>query len=123
MHEQAQQLRRWLVGLAVAVLGGGLAVAALYGRATGQGFLLGGLAALIAFWMMARGLAKAAGKEPEQVKLLLMRQLYLRMIIYAALFYLAWQLDPGNYHALLAAALGFFLTRSLVLVAVVTRRN
>jgi hypothetical protein len=64
MQEQAQ-LRRWLAGLSMMVLAASLATAALYGRAAGQGFLLGGLAALMALWMMARGVRAAAGMEPS----------------------------------------------------------
>lgn len=105
-----------LVGLA-----GGAAY--FFDAVVGQGFLLGGLAGVLAFWMMARSVEKFASIPKHKLQSYAFRLTLVRMVIYALVLYRAYTLDRESLYGLLAAVAGLLTTRVVVIFLAFTGRD
>jgi len=111
---QTQSMRISVVVLAVGALG-----LSLYEVNLAKGFVLGGLAGLAGLWLLYRQtLGLAAGAEASDMQLRAFKGAFLRLPVYGAALLWALRLGEGSYHPLLAAVVGLFFVRGvLVLVA------
>lgn len=100
------------VRLALVVTVGMAAVAyGLVDRAAAQGVLLGGLAGVLGFWIMALRLEKLATLPPEKVHLAALTGTFFRLLLYGVVLYRAYTLDSENLHGLLGAVAGILVIR------------
>jgi hypothetical protein len=95
------------------------ALALLVSRNATQGVLLGGIAGILGFWIMASRLEKLAIMNPQKVQFAALTLTSVRFLLYGAVFYKAFTLDQDSYHGLLGALVGFLAVRyTLVFVGV-----
>lgn len=87
----------------------------LAGRNLAEGLVMGGLVAVIAFWIMARRLEKFAGMTPNAITLSAYRWTGIRLILYAVVLYRAYTLDTERYFGLLGAVIGIFLHKAVLI--------
>lgn len=85
-----------------------------------QGFLLGGLAGVIAFWILARTVEKFASIPKEKLQSYSFRLTLVRLVIYALVLYRAYTLDEETWHGLLAAVAGLLITRVVIIFLAIT---
>jgi hypothetical protein len=78
--------------------------------AIGLGVLLGGVAGIATFWMLALRVEQFAQTQPEKLQSATFRWALMRLVVYAFALGLAFQLDDKQ-HGFIAAALGIFIIR------------
>ena len=91
-----------------------------FDRVVAQGFLLGGLAGVLAFWMLARSVEKFASIPKQKLQSYSFRLTLVRMVIYALVLYRAYSLDRESMHGLLAAVAGLLITRFVIIILAFT---
>lgn len=79
--------------------------------AAGQGLLIGGLAAVVGFWIFARQMEKLARLEKSNVHSHVLRWSGVRLALYGAAIYKGYTLDPDTMYGLLGAVIGIFIIR------------
>lgn len=87
-----------------------------FNRPAGTGVLLGGIAGIVGFWLVALRLEKVATQSAEKVKLFAYRWTVVRMAIYALALYRGYTLDREKFHGLLGAAGGLLIIRVILVV-------
>lgn len=92
-------------------------------RVAAQGVLLGGLAGLLGFWLMARAVEKLAIQTPEKLQFAVLKWTFVRMGLYAAAFVRAFTLDKEDFHGLLGAVAGFLVIRVVLMYLGLTGRD
>lgn len=80
-----------------------------------QGLLLGGIAGIIGFWMMARGLAKLATVPSGKVQFAVLTWSLYRFALYGAVLFKAYTLDDETYHGMAAAVAGILIVRLVLM--------
>ncbi len=90
------------------------AAAFFYDPVTAQGVLLGGLAGIIGFWIMAVRLEKLAMIGEGKVKFSVLTWTYLRFALYGVVLFRAYTLDRESYHGLLGAVAGVLIIRFVI---------
>jgi len=96
------------------------AVAFYFDRIVAQGLLLGGLAGVVAFWIMALRVEKLAQQPANRVQSEIFKGMAIRMAIYALSLGRAYYLDTETMHGLLAAVLGLFVTHLVMIILGIT---
>lgn len=76
-----------------------------------KGLLLGGLAGILSFWVMATRLEKLASIPQRKVKFAALRWTALCLLLYGVVMYKAFTLDSERFHGLMGAVLGIFIIR------------
>ena len=87
------------------------AVAYLWDKIVAQGLLLGGVAGVLMFWVLARRLEKLATASEGKVYSLSVGWRLVELFIYAAVLGRAYALDRVSLRGLLAAVGGLFIIR------------
>lgn len=82
-----------------------------------QGVLLGGIAGVLGFWIIAIRLEKVAKMNPAKVKFAALTWSAYRFLLYGAVLYKALTLDREHYYGLIGALVGIMTIR-FVLVGV-----
>lgn len=95
--------------LVTAVMAG--AAYALINPTVAQGVLLGGIAGVLGFWLMAVRLEKLANMAPGKVHFAALTGTFLRFILYGAALFRAYTLDREDMHGLLGAVAGILVIR------------
>lgn len=95
-------------------------VAFYFDKVVGKGLLIGGLAGVLAFWIMAYRVEKLATQPLDRVQSELFKGMLIRMVIYALSLGRAFYLDTESMHGLIAAALGLFITHLVMIVLGIT---
>lgn len=85
-----------------------------------HGILLGGLAGVLGFWLMARRVEKFASIPASQVKFEVYRGTFVRLILYAVVLWKAYSLDPETMAGFLSAAGGILAIRVVTVVLGIT---
>ena len=85
------------------------AVAFMYDRIAAQGVLLGGIAGVLGFWVIAIRLEKVARTNPSKVQYASLTWSFYRYLLYGVVLYRAFKLDVETYHGLLGALVGIFV--------------
>ena len=93
--------------LTLAIGGGALAL----NRDAGIGFLMGGIAGILGFWIEAVRVEKLASREAGQVKFASLAWTALRFVIFGAVLVRAYSLDRERMLGLLGAIAGIFVIR------------
>jgi len=88
---------------------------AMFGQVVAQGLLLGGLSGTLAFWLLARNLEKVATQGVQNLPLQAARWTVVRMVIYGLALGRAYFLDRETYHGLIAAVVGLFVIRGVMI--------
>ena len=104
-------------------LGGGLllsivaaAGACVLSPALGKGLLCGGIASVLAFWLLLRQTERLAAAPREKAHAAVYTWTLLRLLLYGAVLSAGYRLDPESLHGLLGAGIGLFVTQGVVLV-------
>lgn len=97
-----------------------VAVAAyLYDPRAGQGVLLGGIAGVLGFWIIAVRLEKIVLQNPEKVQFAALTLSTLRFALYGVVLYKTFTLDRENYTGLIGGVIGIMLIRFVLVVVAV----
>lgn len=99
---------RLALGVLVALAAGAYLV---LDRVAAQGVLLGGIAGVLGFWIMAVRLEKLASLRPERVHFAALTGTFFRLLLYGVVLYRAYALDTENMHGLLGAVVGILVIR------------
>lgn len=113
--EAIKRTRLMAVRISLALTGIGALLLYPFGMVVVQGFLLGGLAGTLGFWLLARKVEQFAEMGAHQVQAQAMKWMMVRMVIYGAVLYRAFTLDQENYYGLLAATGGILVMRLVML--------
>lgn len=123
IHAVSRRFRVAFARYCIALLAVTATAAWFWDRVAAQGVLLGGLAGLIGFWMMARSVEKLAIRAPEKLQFALLKWTAVRMGLYAAAFIRAFTLDREEFHGLLGAVAGFLVIRIVLMYLGLTGRD
>jgi hypothetical protein len=93
------------LSLACTVVLAGIAYG-LAGLTAAQGVLLGGIAGVFGFWMMAARLQRLSTTSPERLHGAMLVGVYVRLIVYAIFLYVAYLLDPSELRGFFGALAG-----------------
>lgn len=115
--EPIRRFRMVAVRLTLIIVALEAAVAWLIEPRAAQGVLLGGIAGVLGFWVMAVRLEKITRVKPSKVKVAALTWSTYRYLLYGAVLYKAFTLDTESYTGLLGALVGIMTIR-FVLVAV-----
>lgn len=85
-----------------------------------HGVVLGGLAGLAGFWLMARSVGKFASIAPSRVKFSVYTGTFTRVLLYALAIGRAYTLDREDMVGVLSALGGIFTVRWIILVLGIT---
>ena len=96
------------------------AIIYLFNPIAAQGFLMGGFAGVLGFWIIAVRLQKLAFIAPQKVQFHAFTFTILRFALYGAVFYKTYSLDPESMHAVLGALAGIFVIRVVLLYMGIT---
>ncbi len=88
-----------------------------------QGVLLGGIAGVLGFWVIAVRLEKVAREKPEKVQYAALTWSFYRYALYGIVLYKAFALDRTSYHGLLGALVGIFAIRFVLMYLAITARD
>ena len=99
--------------VAIAILAGG---AWFYDPISAQGVLLGGLAGVLGFWIIAIRLEKVVRLNPEKVQFAALTWSAYRFALYGAVLYKTFTLDKETYHGLIGGLMGIMLIRFVLFV-------
>jgi len=100
------------LALTLTVAAGG--VAFLFDKTVALGLLMGGVAGVVAFWIVAVWTEKLATRSKRGVYFLTVRWSLIRLGIYAVTLWRAYLLDRETMRGLFAAAVGLFIIRLVV---------
>jgi len=112
--ETLRRMRLMAVQLALALTVAGGGVAFLFDKTVALGLLMGGVAGVVAFWIVAVWTEKLATAAKPGVYLRAVRWSLIRLVIYALTLWRAYLLDPETMRGLFAAAAGLFIIRLVV---------
>lgn len=82
----------------------------------GKGLLAGGLAGVLAFWVIALQTEKLASRDAVGVHSGAQRWSLLQYVLYAAVLYWAYTLDQQNFYGVIGAVIGLFIIRVVQVV-------
>lgn len=87
-----------------------------YDPLVAQGVLLGGIAGLLGFWIIAVRLEKIVQHNPSNVKFAALTLSTLRFALYGAVLYKGFALDREAYHGLIGALIGIMIIRFVLVI-------
>lgn len=108
-------VRLGLLVTAVTALGGYALNPAL-----GKGLLGGGIAGVLAFWILARQTEKLANLPREKIHSVTYGWTALRLLFYGVVLAWGYRLDPAALRGLVGATVGLFIIQGVVLLLGVT---
>ena len=117
--ETVRRFRSLVLRMSVALIAAFTIVALIFDRVVAQGLLIGGLAGVAGFWTMTRHV-EVANAAVNGVKFGARKWLASRLLLYAIVLYVAYNLDKVHVRGFLAAAAGLLIVRIAVTVVGVT---
>ncbi len=99
------------------------ALALLIDRITAQGVLIGGIAGILGFWVIAIRLEKVAREKPSKVQYATLTWSFYRYGLYGLVLYKAFSLDKETYHGLLGALVGIYVIQLVLRYLAITGRD
>lgn len=99
------------------------ALALLIDRVTAQGVLIGGIAGILGFWVIAIRLEKVAREKPSKVQYATLTWSFYRYGLYGLVLYKAFTLDKETYHGLLGALVGIYVIQLVLRYLAITGRD
>ena len=109
-----RRFRLMAVRLSLMVVAVGAAGLYLWNRDAMLGFLMGGIAGILGFWIEAVRLEKVASTGASNVKFAPLAWTAFRFVIYGAVLIRAYTLDRERMLGLLGAAAGIFVIRFVI---------
>ena len=88
-----------------------------------QGVLLGGIAGVLGFWIIAIRLEKVLRENPSKVQFASLTWSFYRYALYGVVLYKAFKLDIETYHGLLGALAGIFVIRFVLMYLAISGRD
>ncbi len=82
--------------------------------------MLGGIAGILGFWIIAIRLEKLANKTPSKVQFAALTWSAYRFALYGAVLYRAYTLDRVEWHGLIGALVGIMMIRFVLVFLGVT---
>lgn len=123
--ESLRRLRLMSVklGLAAAVVSS--AILYYFNPIAARGLLLGGVAGTLVFWIVAYRAEKLASADGDQLQFpgFSFRYALLRFSVYILALGRAYYIDPERYHAFIAAAIGLFIIRFVLVFLAFTEMD
>jgi hypothetical protein len=112
--EPLRRMRLMAVQLALTLSVAAGGVAFLFDKTVALGLLMGGVAGVVAFWIVAVRLERPATGPKRGVYSPAVRWSLIRLVIYAVTLWRAYLLDRETMRGLFAAAAGLFIIRLVV---------
>ncbi len=109
-----RRFRLMAVRFALVLTVAGAGAVYLWSGAAAQGFLMGGIAGILSFWMEAVRLEKVASRGGSNVKFAALAWTAFRFAIFGAVLVRAYTLDRERMLGLLGAAAGIFVIRFVI---------
>ena len=94
--------------------------ASYWSRIAVQGVLLGALAGILGFWIMAVRLEKVATTQPEKIHFFALTWSMVRFLLYGAVLLRAHFLDRNSLHGIIGAVVGIFIIRFVLMYLGIT---
>jgi len=107
------------LSLLLTAVGGGAAYA-FFGYAAAQGVLMGGIAGVLGFWILAVRIEKFAALGAGKVKWVTYRWTAARLILYALVLVKGYSLDRERLSGLIGAVGGIFIIQIVLIFLGVT---
>lgn len=115
-----RRFRLAAVRLALLLTAIAAAIAYWWDPVIGQGLLMGGLAGILGFWIIAVRIEKLARLQPEKVNFSALTWTGFRLLLYGAVLYRAYTLDTSEMHGLLGALAGILIIRFVLVFLGIT---
>lgn len=112
--EPLRRLRLMAVQLALTLTVAVGGVAFLFDKTVALGLLMGGVAGVVAFWIVAVRVERLAARPKRGVYSRTVRWSLIRLAIYAVTLWRAYLLDSETMRGLFAAVAGLFIIRLVV---------
>lgn len=109
--EKFQRFRRETLAITLGLalmLGSALS---LHSNVWAGAFVLGVCAGMAGFLLLARSVSRYAGTAPEQLGVVMLRDMLTRMGVYGLTLFLVWRLGEGSRETLALALCGILLPR------------
>lgn len=129
MDETVKVFRRLVLRYALGGTGAVALPALFFGVAGAQGVVLGGLTAVLMFWLSSRGAENALRRVHEnlvemsgvnRVRLAAIGWVSVRMLVYGVALYRGYTLDPAGLRGFWGVAAGLLMVRVAVTILGVT---
>ena len=114
--ESFKQFRLLTVKITLLVTFTLAAIAWFFDPLTTQGVLLGGLAGILGFWIIAIRLEKVARMKPNKVQFAALTWSAYRFALYGAVLYKTFTLDRETYHGLIGGLIGIMAIRFVLVI-------
>ena len=88
-----------------------------------QGVLMGGIAGILGFWVIAIRLEKVAREKPSKVQYAALTWSFYRYALYGLVLYKALMLDEDKFRGLLGALAGIFVIRFVMIYLAISVRG
>lgn len=95
----------------------------LFSADAAQGVLLGGLAGVLGFWIIAIRLEKLATMTPQKVHFAALTWTSFRFLLYGAVLLRAYFLDREQYHGIIGAVVGILVIRFVMIAIGITNAD
>lgn len=112
--EPLKRIRLMAVRISLIVTAVAAAVGYMFEREIALGLLMGSIAGIVAFWVLAVQLERLASAPRNRVYWMAFRWSFIRLILYGFTLWRAYALDRESLHGLLAAVAGLFVIRLVV---------
>lgn len=112
--EPLRRMRLMAVQLALTLTVAAAGVAFLFDKTVALGLLMGGVAGVVAFWIVAVRVERLATGPKRGVYLPAARWSFIRLVIYAVTLWRAYVLDRETMRGLFAGAVGLLIIRLVV---------
>lgn len=109
-----RRFRLMAVRISLVISAAGAGAFYLWNGAAAQGFLMGGIAGILSFWVEAVRLEKVASRAGANVKFASLAWTTFRFVIFGAVLIRAYTLDRERMLGLLGAAAGLFVIRFVI---------
>lgn len=116
--DELKRMRVLGAGVAAALAALSAGVAAWFDMTVALGLLVGGVAGIASFWLLADRVARMAHGGTAAQPLFSLRGTLARLAIYAVALGIALALDRERYHGLIAAVAGLLLMRPALMIVV-----
>ncbi len=118
-----RSFRRIAIRYALAITAMGAVGAWFVSAVALRGFLLGSLAGIAGFWIMAARLEKIALTRPDEMHIFALTWSMWRFAIYGVALAAAYFLDRDSMHGLVAAAVGIMVIRFVLIYLGITQKR
>lgn len=118
--EKLKKFRLAVVQYTLLLSLGGTGALWLWDTAAAKGLLMGGLAGAVGFWITGRNVQQLASSGGDRLQYYAFKWTFVRLFFYALAITRSYALDREQYHGLVAAVIGIFLVKVVMIALAFT---